>query len=66
MAVARKFPSKRTRAVTTALRHEGKVAASETALAHHAKAAAQTNSPAERSQAAQKAARTRARHRQRG
>ena len=69
---------KRSRAVTNALKHEGKAAASEKALARHAKAAAKertasersaaarkaarTKGPAERSQAAQKAARTRARH----
>ena len=69
---------KRSRAITTALQHEGQAAASETALARQGKAAArersasersaaaqkavQTKGPAERSEAAQKAARTRARH----
>lgn len=74
--------AKRSRAATSALKREGKAAASETALARHAKSAARdrtasersasarkaarTKSPAKRSAAATKAARTRARHKERG
>ena len=69
---------KRSRAIKTALEHEGKAAASKPALARQAKSvakersagersaaarkAARTKGPEERSQAAQKAARTRARN----
>jgi hypothetical protein len=71
--------SKRSRAATTALRREGRAAASGSSLARQAKAAARTRSAsarsasarkaaltkgsAARSQAARKAARTRANHR---
>jgi hypothetical protein len=76
-----KVSSKRSRAVTNALKHEGRAAASKTALARQAKAAARerpaaarsaaarkaahTKGPGERSDAARKAARTRARHKER-
>lgn len=69
---------KRSRAVTTALKREGRAAVSKPALSSQAKAAAKkrtatersaaarkavrTKGPAERSEAAKKAARTRARH----
>lgn len=72
-----KVSPKRSRATTTALKREGKSAASPKALSQHAKAAAKertasersaaarkavrTKGPAERSEAAKKAARTRAR-----
>jgi len=57
-----KVSAKRSRAVTNALKHEGQDSASETALSRQAKAAASERTAAERSEAAQKAARTRARH----
>src|SRR6058998_2424068 len=46
-----KVSPKRSRAITTALQHEGQAAASETALARQAKAAARERSPSERSAA---------------
>ena len=49
---------KRSRAVTTALRDEGRTAASKPALARHARVAAKERPAAERSEAARKAART--------
>ncbi len=73
-----KVSPKRSRAITTALKREGKAAVTEPALARQAKTAAKertasersaaarkaarTKGPAERSAAAQKAARTRARN----
>jgi len=77
----RKPSPRRSRAVETALEHEGHAAASHAALARHAKAVARQRGPAARrksaakavrtkgaagrSAAAKKAARTRARHSQR-
>ena len=49
---------KRSRAIKTALEHEGKAAASKPALARQAKSAAKERSAGERSAAARKAART--------
>jgi Family of unknown function (DUF6496) len=54
---------KRSRAVTAALKREGKAAASHTALSRQAHASARKRGAANRSQAAKKAARTRARNR---
>lgn len=48
----------RSRATTTALKHEGKQAASHTALSRQAHASARSRSAADRSRAAQKAVRT--------
>ncbi|HEY5706707.1 MAG TPA: DUF6496 domain-containing protein [Terrimicrobiaceae bacterium] len=56
----RRPSGKRSRAVTKALRREGRVAASRKSLAKHARAAARKRSPTQRSAAARKAARTRA------
>jgi hypothetical protein len=54
-----KAPSpRRARAISTALKREGRRAASHEALARHAKVAARRRSPTERSMAAEKAART--------
>lgn len=50
--------SKRSRAIRTALKREGKQAASHTALSPQAKASAQRRGAADRSRAAQKAVRT--------
>ena len=58
--------SRRSRAVTGALKREGRAAASETSLARQAKASARDRAAANRSAAARKAARTRARHKERG
>src|SRR5712692_7498605 len=61
---AGKPPSaKRSRAVRTALQHEGTQAASHTALSRQAHASAVKRGAADRSRAARKAARTRARDR---
>jgi hypothetical protein len=58
-AARRSRPSpKRSRAVTRALKHEGRAAASHTALARQAKGAARRRSSAARSASARKAART--------
>ena len=54
--------SKRSRAVTSALKREGRSAASRKALSQQARTAARRRSPASRSAAARKAARTRQRH----
>jgi hypothetical protein len=63
-ARGRKRPSpKRSRAVLTALKHEGRRAASSQALSRQAKSAARRRSPAARRSAARKAARTRQRRR---
>jgi hypothetical protein len=48
----------RSRAITTALQHEGKQAASHTALSRQAHASARSRSAADRSRIAQKAVRT--------
>ena len=56
----RKVSAKRSRAVKTALRREGRAAASKTALARQAKSAARKRTAGERSASARKAARTRA------
>lgn len=50
--------SRRSRAVRSALKREGRAAASHTALSRHAHAAAKQRTSAERSRAARKAART--------
>ena len=55
--------SKRSRAVTKALKREGSAAASGKSLARHAKVAARSRTASERSASARKAARTRARRR---
>ncbi|HKE49779.1 MAG TPA: DUF6496 domain-containing protein [Rhodanobacteraceae bacterium] len=61
-AKKRKRPSaKRSRAITKALKREGRAAASRKALSKQARTAARKRSPASRSAAAKKAARTRAR-----
>jgi hypothetical protein len=52
---------RRSRAVRTALQHEGRGAASHTALSRQARASARKRGAASRSRAAQRAARTRAR-----
>jgi hypothetical protein len=52
--------AKRSRATTTALKREGRQAASHAALSRQAKASAQKRGPTARSRAAKKAARTRA------
>jgi len=52
---------KRSRAVTGALKREGRAAASHSALSRQARSSARSRSAASRSQAARKAARTRAR-----
>ena len=57
----KKTSTKRSRAVRSALKHEGHSAASEKALARHAHVAARRRTAAERSASARKAARTRAR-----
>ena len=65
LASARKKPTgkapsrKRSRATTSALKHEGKAAASHDALSRHAKKVARERGPADRARAARKAARTR-------
>jgi hypothetical protein len=59
----RKTSAKRSRAVSGALRREGKSSASHSALSRQAKTAARERSSADRSRAAKKAARTRARNR---
>jgi hypothetical protein len=51
--------AKRSRAASTALKHEPHVAASKRALSMHARAAARQHTAAERSAAARKAAKTR-------
>ena len=59
---SRKKPSaKRSRAMRSALKSEGRSAASHTALSRHARSAARKRTKKERSAAAKKAARTRAR-----
>jgi len=58
---SKKTSTKRSRAVRTALKHEGHSAASEKALSRHAHVAAKRRSAASRSASARKAARTRAR-----
>lgn len=59
---SRKKPSaRRSNAVMSALRREGRGAASQRALSQHARAAARRRSATDRSAAARKAARTRAR-----
>lgn len=55
--------SRRSPATKTALKHEGKSAASRKSLSRQARNAAKSRSGKSRSQAAQKAARTRASHR---
>jgi hypothetical protein len=55
--------AKRSRAIKSALKREGKSAASRKALSRQARTAAKGRTRKERSQAAQKAARTRARRR---
>jgi hypothetical protein len=58
-AKSRKKPAaKRSRAISKALKREGRSAASRKALSRQAKSAARRRSPAERSAAARKAART--------
>jgi hypothetical protein len=52
----------RSRATTTALKHEGHSAASHKALSKHAESAAKERTAVERSASARKAARTRAEH----
>jgi hypothetical protein len=52
--------AKRSRAVTRALKREGRSAASRRALSRQAKSSARTRGPAKRAAAAKKAARTRA------
>jgi hypothetical protein len=60
-AARRKVSPKRSRAVKSALKREGRSAASHSALSRQAKTAARKRSAADRSRAARKAARTRAR-----
>ncbi|MGE5616745.1 MAG: DUF6496 domain-containing protein [Bacillota bacterium] len=62
-ASKRRPSAKRSRAVTNALRREGRSAASHRALSRQAHRAASKRSSASRSAAARKAARTRAAHR---
>ena len=62
-AARRKTSPKRSRAVKSALKREGRSAASHSALSRQAKTAARKRSSADRSRAARKAARTRARNR---
>ena len=57
----RKTSAKRSRAVRSALKHEGRSASSGKALAAHSRRAARKRSAADRSRSAKKAARTRAR-----
>jgi hypothetical protein len=57
-----KVSARRSRAVKTALKREGRAAASTTALSRQAKSAARKRTGAERSASARKAARTRARN----
>lgn len=59
-AAQHKPSSKRSRAVSSALKREGRSAASRGALSRHAHASAKQRGSASRSQAARKAARTRA------
>jgi hypothetical protein len=54
----RKPSATRSRAIRTALKHEGRSAASEPLLAKHARSAARRRTVSERSAAARKAART--------
>lgn len=62
-AATRRTPSTtRSRAVTKALKREGRSAASRSALSKQAKTAARKRTASDRSAAAKKAARTRARH----
>ena len=56
----RKVSARRSRAVKSTLKREGKAAASTTALARQARSAARNRTAAERSASARKAARTRA------
>jgi uncharacterized protein DUF6496 len=58
---SRPVSKKRSQAVTSALKREGRAAASHTALSRQAHSSAKKRGPANRSQAAKKAARTRAR-----
>jgi hypothetical protein len=56
----KRVSSKRSRAVTAALKREGRGAASKSALSRHARTAARRRTAAQRSASAKKAARTRA------
>jgi hypothetical protein len=58
----RKTNPRRSHAITEALKHEGREAASSEALARQAKQQARKRSPEERSESARKAARTRLAH----
>jgi len=55
---------RRSRAVSSALRHEGHRAASHSSLSHQARASAHRRTPAQRSAAARKAAHTREQNRE--
>jgi len=59
---AKKVSAKRSRAVRSALKKEGRAAASKTALARQAKSSARKRTASQRSASAKKAARTRARN----